>query len=161
MEKKINLPNGVPSSFLKQSRLAEGQLTQLAEVIPQDKFTWRPEEGVRSIAEAFLHAAWGNYLIMKTLGGQSPEGVDVQKLEKSITDKKQIVEELKKSFETVNKYVSGIPESEYDTEVDFFGMKLTKLDMIFSAATHQWETLGQAIAYSRTNHVAPPWTVAQ
>ncbi len=161
MTKTMDSDTAVSGSFLKHSKLAEGQLTQLVEAIPQEKFAWRPDEGARSMAQAFLHAAWGNYLILKTLGGQPPEGVDVQNLENSTTDKRQIVEVLKKSFEAMNMYVAGIPEGEYGTQVDFFGMKLTKLDMIFSAATHQWESLGQAIAYSRTNHIAPPWTAAK
>jgi hypothetical protein len=33
--------------------------------------------------------------------------------------------------------------------------------MIFIAATHAHETLGQAIAYARVNHIVPPWTAAQ
>lgn len=161
MEKKMDFPKNVPGSFLKQSKFVEGQFMQLAEAIPQEKYSWRPEEGVRSIAESFLHAALGNYLVMKTLGGQVPAGVDVQKLEKSTTDKKQVVEELKKSFQAVNEYIASIPESDYSTEVDFFGTKMTKLDIIFVGATHQHEVLGQAVAYSRTNHIAPPWTVAR
>ncbi len=161
MVTKMDLRNGVPGSYLKLAQLAEGQLAELARAIPQEKFAWRPEEGVRSIAEAFLHTAWGNYLILTTLGGHPPAGVDWQKIEKSTTDKKQIVEELKRSFEAMNKCVADIAEGEHGAKVDFFGMKMTKLDMIFSAVTHQWESLGQGIAYSRTNHIVPPWTVAQ
>ncbi len=161
MTKKIGLSKGVPSSFLMLSKLAEEQLTQLAQAIPHEKFAWRPEEGARSIAEAFLHTAWGNYLILTALGVHPPVGVDWQKIEKSTTDKKQIVQELKRSFEAMNKCVADIQEGEYGAKVEFFGMKMTKLDMIFSAVTHQWESLGQAIAYSRTNHIVPPWTVAQ
>jgi hypothetical protein len=161
MKDERNSGGAVSSSFLKHSKIAEGQLTQLAGAIPQDRFTWRPGAGARSIAEAFLHAAWGNYLIMQSLGVQAPGGVDLQTYESSTTDKRRIVEELKRSFEAMNTCVSAIPESDYDVEVEFFGMKLTKLDMIFSAATHQWESLGQAIAYSRANQIAPPWTVAR
>ena len=161
MPTRIDPSESVAASFLGQSKLAEAQLTQLAEAMPQDKSEWRPDDGARSIAEVFLHAAWGNYLIMKTLGGQLPEGVDLHKLEKSTTDMKQIQDELKKSFEAANKYIASIPKSDYGTEVEFFGTRTTKLDMIFSAATHQWETLGQAIAYSRANHIVPPWTVAR
>ena len=159
MEKTLDLRKEISSSFIKHSKFAEGQFTQLAGAIPQEKFLWRPEEGARSVAEAFLHAALGNYLILGTLGGQLPDGVDLQKLEKSTTDKKQIVEELGRSFELVNKCIADTPESEYGTQVDFFGTKSTKTDMIFSAATHHWESLGQTIAYSRMNRVTPPWSV--
>ncbi len=161
MGKKMDPRPGVPSSYLKLSQFAEAQLMQLAEAIPQERFTWRPEEGVRSMAEAFLHAAWGNYLILAALGAAPPAGVDWQNIEKSTADKQRIVDALKRSFEAMNGHVAGIAEGDYSAEVEFFGMKMTKLDMIFSAVTHQWQSLGQAIAYARMNHIVPPWSAVQ
>jgi uncharacterized damage-inducible protein DinB len=157
-EKKMEMPGGVKGAFLKQSMFVENQFVQLAEAIPQEKYSWRPADGVRSIAEAFLHVASGNYLMMKTIGAALPEGVDPMKMEKSTTDKKQIVEAMKKSFAFINEQVKKTEESSYGKEVDFFGNKMTVLDMIFLGATHQHETIGQAIAYARTNGITPPWT---
>jgi len=151
-------PTGVASSFLKQSKHVEEQLVSLAQAIPQRDFTWRPMKGVRSVSEAFLHAALGNYAVLTTLGGKLPEGVDTKTLQTSTTDKGKIVEELKKSFQAINDFISKVPEQEYGQQVKFFGMDMTKLDMIFLAATHEHEVLGQAIAYARMNHVVPPWT---
>ena len=157
-EKKMEMPGGVKGAFLKQSMFVENQFVQLAEAVPHEKYGWRPADGVRSIAEAFLHVASGNYLMMKTIGAALPEGVDPMKLEKSTTDKKQIVEAMKKSFAFINEQVKKTEESSYGKEVDFFGNKMTVLDMIFLSATHQHETIGQAIAYARTNGITPPWT---
>jgi uncharacterized damage-inducible protein DinB len=157
-EKMMEQPAGVRGSFLKQSKQVEEQLVSLAQAIPQKDFTWRPMKGVRSVSEAFLHVALGNYAVLTTLGGTLPEGVDMKTLQTSTTDKAKIVEELKKSFQAINDCISKVPEQEYGQQVKFFGMDMTKLDMIFLAATHQHETLGQAIAYARTNHVVPPWT---
>lgn len=155
---KMDMPSGVRGSFAKQSKFVEGQLTSLAQAIPQEKYNWRPGEGVRSIAESFLHAAGGNYVTLTTMGGQLPAGVDMKTLEKSTTDKAKIADALKQSFAAVNDYISKIPEADYGKHVSFFGNDMTILDMIFLAATHQHETLGQAIAYARSNGVTPPWT---
>jgi uncharacterized damage-inducible protein DinB len=160
-DKMMEQPTGVRGSFLKQSKHVEDQFVSLAQAIPQKDYTWRPMKGVRSVSEAFLHAAVGNYVMLRTLGDKLPEGVDLKTLQTSTTKKDQIVEAMKKSFTAINDCIVKIPESEYGNHVNFFGMDMTKLDMIFLAATHQHETLGQAIAYARTNHVVPPWTAAQ
>ena len=148
----------VQGAFVKQSMFVENQFVTLAEAIPQDKYSWRPAEGVRSIAESFLHVARGNYGILTFIGAKVPEGVDMEKLETSSTDKATIVEAMKKSFKAVNDYVQSVPESDFGREIDFFGNKMTVLDMIMLAATHQHETLGQSIAYARSNGVKPPWS---
>ncbi len=37
------------------------KILSLEDAVPADKFKWRPAPGVRSIAEAYLHIAFGNY----------------------------------------------------------------------------------------------------
>ena len=157
-EQKMEMPGGVKGAFLKQSKFVEGQMVSLLEAVPQKKLSWRPAKGVRSLAESFMHAALGNYISSSKITGTMAEGIDLGTLEKSETNKKKIVEALKKSFEVVNQAVTNCPESEFETKVDFFGMDMNKMDMIMLGATHQHELLGQQIAYARTNGVVPPWT---
>ncbi|HXU64369.1 MAG TPA: hypothetical protein VN962_21860, partial [Polyangia bacterium] len=49
------------SDLIGQIEYIQKQVMDLEEAVPQDKFTWRPAPGVRSIAEAYLHIAYGNY----------------------------------------------------------------------------------------------------
>src|SRR6202012_811740 len=44
------------------------KFTTLAEAFPDAKMTWRPGDGVRSVAEIFMHAAGANYGIPTMLG---------------------------------------------------------------------------------------------
>ena len=155
---KPAMPGGVAGSFLKQSKRVQGQMEALLGAIPQEKFNWRPMEGVRSIAEAFMHAGGGNYITAMHLGGTAPKGFEESAYEKSLTDKTQILAALRQSFDVVNGAVRNTPESNYEKHVSFFGMDVTMLDMIFAAANHQHELLGQQIAYARMNGVVPPWT---
>ena len=37
------------------------QLVALAEVIPADKYSWRPASGVRSVSEVLMHVAIENF----------------------------------------------------------------------------------------------------
>ena len=157
----MKMMKGVQGSFVRQSMMLEKELTSLGDAVPQDKYNWRPMEGVRSVAESFLHAAVGNYVTLKTMAGKLPEGVDPMKLEKSTTDKAKITDEVRKSFKAINDYVASIPDSDLGRQVNFFGMTMSVGDMIMFASGHQHETLGQAIAYARMNKIVPPWTEEQ
>lgn len=156
--KKEQETKGVQGAFLRQSAQVEQQFVSLADAVPQEKYAWRPAEGVRSLAESFLHVARGNYGTMNVMGAKLPEGVDPQTIETSTTDKKKIIEEIKRSFKAANDYIRSIPDSDLNRQVNFFGSTVSVLDMVMLAATHQHEVLGQSIAYARTNGVVPPWT---
>ncbi len=118
-EMKMGEMKGVQGSFMKQSKAIEQQFLSLAQAVPQEKYNWRPEEGVRSVAESFLHVAAGNYITLMTMGGKVPEGVDARAIEKSTTDKAKIVEEIKKSFKAVNDYVASVPDKDFERHVNF------------------------------------------
>lgn len=153
------MPAGFQGAFLQQSMAVEKQFVSLAEAIPQDKYTWRPAEGVRSIAESFLHVAGGNYLLPQFIGMKPPGDIQPQAFEKSTTDKAKIIEAIKKSFQYINDVVMKTPDADLEKRAEFFGNKTIMLGVLLIAATHQHETLGQAIAYARSNQVTPPWTV--
>ena len=68
---------------------ADTKFVGLAKAIPAEKYTWRPGEGVRSIAEVFLHIASANYGLAPMMGAARAEGINPRELEKSTTDKGQ------------------------------------------------------------------------
>jgi hypothetical protein len=84
--------------FLDDMKDLQTKFVALAQAIPQDKFTWRPGDGVRSISEVFLHVAGGNFSIPGMMGAKAPDGYNRQGYETSTTDKAAIVDQLNKSF---------------------------------------------------------------
>jgi uncharacterized damage-inducible protein DinB len=137
------------------------KFVSLAEAVPADKFTWRPAEGVRSIAEVYLHVAQSNYGILKYAGPAIPEGKDSKTFEKSTTDKAKIVAELKASFDWVHQQITNMSNADLAQPVKELGPEANKGDVLYLASTHAHEHLGQSIAYARVNGVTPPWTKAQ
>jgi uncharacterized damage-inducible protein DinB len=137
---------------------AETKLIRLAEAIPQEKYTWRPGEGVRSVSEVFLHVSGGNYSLPRLAGTPPPEGFAPQGFQTSTTDKAQILDHLKKSFAHVKGAVRSIEAADYDKPVRMFGRDSTVRNVLLLLATHSHEHLGQMIAYTRMNGITPPWT---
>src|SRR5258708_1967244 len=51
----------VKASFIADLETLRGKFVGLAEAFPQDKYTWRPMEGVRSVSEVLMLAAMEVY----------------------------------------------------------------------------------------------------
>jgi uncharacterized damage-inducible protein DinB len=143
---------------LEDLKDSEEKLTSLAEAIPADKFGWRPAEGVRSVSEVFMHIANANYFFPTFWGVQVPASVKGQNLEKTVTEKAKVVQTLKDSFAHLEKAVEGISDEQMAKTFDFFGQQMTTGALLFHAANHEHEHLGQLIAYARMNGVMPPWS---
>ena len=146
--------------FIGQMHFIEGRLVSLAEAVPEDKYSWRPGEGVRSVGEVYLHAGGANYFLISFLGGKMPEGMS-QDYEKSVTKKSDIIKMLKDSFEFARNFISNMKEEDLDKEVELPFGKFTQRGVLFIVLTHGHEHLGQSIAYARTNGIVPPWSQGQ
>ena len=133
------------------------QVVQLAEAFPEEKYDWRPAEGISSVGEALLHVAGANYFLASKLGFAPPEDIDIMGLSK-ITGKENIIAALKKSNEFVLKNITKVEDGALDEEVDFGFMKSNKLGGLLAIMEHNGEHKGQLIAYARTNGVVPPWS---
>jgi uncharacterized damage-inducible protein DinB len=141
----------------------EKQVMQLLDAVPQSKFTWRPEPGVRSIAEAFLHIAFANYGLTKAATGKEPPAdagfeMNPVKWDKKTTDKAEIKKILEKSFTYVHEVMSSVPDSDLDKMVKFFGHEMSVRSVLIILVGHLNEHLGQEIAYARMNKIVPPWS---
>ncbi len=154
------------SEFDGQLKFVEGRILSLEDAVPQEKYTWRPADGVRSLGEVYMHVASGNYYLLKIAGveppadaGWSMEGAE--KWETSTTDKKEIAQKIKASFDHLKASVAKMSDADMEKAVDFFGNKTTVRNTIVSAIAHLHEHLGQSIAYARMNGVVPPWTAEE
>ena len=72
--------SGYRSEVLAEVMIQEDKFVRLAEVIPADKYTWRPAPDVRSFAEVFLHVSAANYNIYKLVGKPPPSGFEAKDL---------------------------------------------------------------------------------
>src|SRR5215831_523774 len=71
----------------------------LAQAFPQDKYTWRPMDGVRSVAEVLMLAAFEGYSFIPTsFGGKAADlgGQEAAAKLRTLTDKAQIIDHLNK-----------------------------------------------------------------
>jgi uncharacterized damage-inducible protein DinB len=142
---------------------AEKKTLDLEEAVPQNKFDWRPAPGVRSISEAYLHIAFGNYAMVKFVTGKEPPAeagweMNPAKWDKKTKDKAEIKKILEASFAFVHTAVGAIPDADLDKMVNFFGHEMTTRAVLIILNGHINEHLGQSVAYARANKITPPWS---
>jgi uncharacterized damage-inducible protein DinB len=154
-------PAGIRAEIIQQLDDAGEKLLALARAMPQEKYSWRPAPGVRSVSEVFVHVAGANFMIPGMVGAKPAAGVTPRAdMERTVTDRAQVTELLAKSFAHAKQAVQEVPEAELDAMVEYFGSPSTKRGVLLSLATHAHEHLGQSIAYARMNGVTPPWSRA-
>ena len=140
---------------------AESKLIELLDATPEEKFAWRPAEGVRSTGEVFMHVAGANYGIPSFWGVAPPEGFQFETWEKSLTKKEDIKAALGTSFAHMKNSLESADDAALTKPVEMFGMKTSVRGAYMLLLSHAHEHLGQSIAYARSNGIAPPWTARQ
>ena len=146
---------------------AEQEVLALAQAIPAEKYSWRPGKGVRSAGEVYQHIANGNNLIL-TFVAEKPLDrkalmqmiQDNAKLEQTVTDKDQIIANVRQSFEKARAAIMNTSEQEMNRRVKFFNTDGTVRGVLISLTGHAHEHLGQSIAYARMMGIVPPWSKA-
>lgn len=146
------------STFLSSYDAATDKVMQLADAFPEDKYSWRPAENIRSVSEAMMHVASANFFFASMLGAKTPEGVNPRELEKNITGKEEAMKMLKMSVELARKAVEKTSLASMEEEIDLFGNKAPRMRLVLLVGDHANEHLGQLIAYARSAGVVPPWS---
>lgn len=134
----------------------------LAEATPEEHFSWRPDEQVRTVSEVYMHIVMANMMIARGVTGvEVPEEIDATWYggdAELIVDKATIVPALRTSFDFATSAIEVTSNEQLSEMIELFGTDQTVRSGLLLLVTHAHEHLGQAIAYARTNGVTPPWS---
>jgi hypothetical protein len=149
------------ASFAKDLETLQGKFVGLANAFPQDKYTWRPMEGVRSVSEVLMLAAFEGYsFIPGSFGGKAADlgsREDAAKL-RTLTDKAQVIEHLNKGFAHAKQQLESIDAAMLTGKRKVMGQDMSASQTALAIGGDLHEHLGQLIAYARMNQIVPPWS---
>ena len=154
-----------PSYDMKAQALFDLQdlhkkMVALANAIPAEKYTWRPEAGTRSISELFLHVSAANHNVVGLMASTTPEpAFRADGFETSTTDKAKIIQQLDQSFAYAEASVQAMTNADFARPEKKLGPDANSGDVVYILVTHNHEHFGQSIAYARMNGITPPWTL--
>jgi uncharacterized damage-inducible protein DinB len=135
------------------------QLAALAEAIPANKYAWRPAPGVRSTSEVFMHIALANFWLLSAAGGpKMPSDITSDNMEKTVTNKAEVIRWLTRSLDAVKNAHAGISAADLQKKVKIEGRDATADGVYLRIIVHANEHMGQLIAYARMNGIVPPWS---
>jgi hypothetical protein len=149
----------VKAAFLADLEVMRGKFIGLAEAFPPDKYTWRPMDGVRSVAEVLMLIASEGYGFAPTsLGGKPALSREEMAPLSKITDKQQVVGHLTKAFAHAKQALEAIDPATLVGRRKAMGQERTTPEVVLFVAGDMHEHLGQLIAYARMNRIVPPWS---
>lgn len=146
------------ASLIKSFNEASDKILALAEALPEDKYGWRPMEGVSSVHDVLAHVSETNLSLGARLGGTPPAGLDRKNVKSAMNTKSEALAVTRQSMQHIREVLSKVPAAELLLEVNVFGSKAPKLRVALLPVDHAHEHLGQLIAYARMNRVVPPWS---
>ena len=151
----------VKASFVGDLETLRGKFVGLAEAFPQDKYAWRPMEGVRSVSEVLMLAAMEGYSFIPNSFGAKPADLgsreEMGKL-RTLSDKAQVIDHLNKGFAHAKKELEALDAATLTGKRKVMGRDLSVTDTALAIGGDLHEHLGQLIAYARMNHIVPPWS---
>lgn len=122
------------------------RLITMAEDWPESKYTYRPNDKVRTFQQVLLHIAGSNYGLVNALSGKKIGNEDNDPKVDMFKTKAQTVEFLKKSVADG----AALIQQEGDAGV------LKRLQGWVGYTEHMGEHYGLLVAYYRNNGVVPP-----
>jgi uncharacterized damage-inducible protein DinB len=129
-----------------------GYITASAEQMAEDKYSFRPTPDVRTFGEIIGHVANSQYMFCASVKGEkAPAMPDAEKL----TSKAELVKAVKDAFAYCDA-AYGIPGSQLNDALSFFGEPHTKLSVLAFNMAHDFEHYGNLVTYMRINGMVPP-----
>jgi uncharacterized damage-inducible protein DinB len=128
-------------------------LLRSAEKVPEDYYSFRPTDAVRSFGQLIGHLADGQYeFCSPVVGGQAPEA----NVEKTKTSKADLIAALKEAFAYCDKAYDGLTDANAAQTVKFFGREAPKMGVLIQNSLHNQEHYGNLVTYMRLKNIVPP-----
>ena len=142
----------------------EKQIVDVAEAMPEDKYSFSPEslnipganyKGVRTFAQQVKHVAASNYAIWWRLTGDKlPDDFKGGDGPESLKTKADIIKFLKDSFALGHKAAATLTAQNMLQAAE--GSKSSRLRLAVFGVEHAFDHYGQMVEYLRMNGIVPP-----
>lgn len=134
------------------------EILQVAEAMPEEKYSFKATPEVRSFAQQLLHVAGANYMFVDTAKGQKagPEDLSLEKYK----SKADVIMVLRESFEAGAAVIGQLTDAQLSEPVKspFGSAMMTRAGYWWFEILHASEHWGQMIVYLRLNGIVPPST---
>lgn len=130
-----------------------GYITQAAEQMPEEKYTFQPTPKVRTFGQLIGHVAGAQHMMCASALGESQKSED--DIEKNVTSKAGLIAALKTSTAyCARAYAQNDKQAGATTTL--FGQNHPRIFSLIINASHNGEHYGNIVTYLRINDMVPP-----
>lgn len=128
-------------------------LLRSAEKTPEENYSFKPTDTVRSFGQIVGHVADAQYLFCSiVLGEKNP----APKIEQTKTSKADLIAALKDAFAYCDKAYDGMTDASGTQMVKLMGSDSPKLSVLTANLMHSLEHYGNLVTYMRLKSIVPP-----
>jgi uncharacterized damage-inducible protein DinB len=132
--------------------MVKGNIMKSAEKMPEDKYSFKPTEGVRTFGQLLGHIADSQYFFCNAVGTEKKQSGGVEKNAKT---KAELVAGLKAAFEHCEASIAAA-EGKGAEKVKFFRGEWSRVGVLGFNNAHLYEHYGNLVTYMRINGIVPP-----
>ncbi len=136
----------------------KGILLRSAEKMPEENYSFKPVDSVRSFGQIIGHLADAQYLFCSTASGGKNPGLNI---EKTKTSKADLIAALKDGFAYCDKVYDAMTDAAATQTVSFFGNTVPKFTALNINVSHNMEHYGNLVTYMRIKGIVPPTSEQQ
>lgn len=136
----------------------KGFVLATAEQSPEEDYSYRPVDTVRSLGQILGHLADTHFLICSIgLGEENPNASSV---EQANPGKAEMIAALRRSYEYCDRAYEQSSQS-LNAPADMFGQATTRFHALNLNVSHDFEHYGNLVTYVRTQGRVPPSSQGQ
>ena len=148
-------PSFSPTSFLTSAK-ATWESTRtlvlgIVEVMPEDKYDFKPTPTVRTFRDNVIHLVAENYLFFGRVAGENL-GNPAQNLK----SRDELIKALRESYDYGAKVWAGLTEEKALEMIEVRGQKVQRWSAILGAIQDNMNHYGNLVVYVRLNGLVPP-----
>lgn len=136
----------------------KGILLRSAEKMPEENYSFKPVDSVRSYGQIVGHLADAQYLFCSTASGEKNPDL---KIEKTKTSKADLIAALKDGFAYCDKVYDAMTDAAAMQMANFFGNNIPKFGVLNINIGHNMEHYGNLVTYMRIKGIVPPTSEQQ
>jgi uncharacterized damage-inducible protein DinB len=130
-----------------------GLLVRSAEKMPEENYSFKPVDTVRSYGQIIGHVADGQYLFCSLALGEKNPGLDI---EHTKTSKADLVAALNAAFAYCDKAYGSMTDAAATQTIKLFGNDAPRMSALIVNNMHNMEHYGNLVTYMRVKGIVPP-----
>jgi uncharacterized damage-inducible protein DinB len=144
--------------YLERFENSRKYLILVAELMPEDAYDFKATPESMSFAENLMHIGYAaDWHSQSLLGGRVSRDWKTDTVFKVATkSKEEMIATINKTFDATIKLIENFDTTQFDDELDYFGLNRTKLQIFSLLADHVTHHRGQMLVSLRLNGVIPP-----